>query len=222
MIFCVWLCRSVYRLRRTLEILHDRRYLVLKQGRISRTLFLPPTFTRDAADAAADPAADPAADLLSRIEAAGTPPEFDEQPLPAIPDALLQEAVEPPSYVVDDSSQPSSGSSSSAGTLGAPSESMLGSVEPLPESPSQSLPDPAVAVSETPPTEATLPAPAIDDASGMVAYRSDAAQQPAADDLPAGMADRLRLDEGVRYTDTPYPIGNFLKILEAWEASEQH
>ena len=35
MIFCVWLCRSVYRLRRTLEILHDRRYLVLKQARIS-------------------------------------------------------------------------------------------------------------------------------------------------------------------------------------------
>ena len=47
MIFCVWLCRSVYRLRRTLEILHDRRYLVLKQDRISRTLFLPPTLPRD-------------------------------------------------------------------------------------------------------------------------------------------------------------------------------
>ena len=47
MIFCVWLCRSIYRLRRTLEILHDRRYLVLKQGRTSRTLFLPPTCTRD-------------------------------------------------------------------------------------------------------------------------------------------------------------------------------
>ncbi|MEM0926905.1 MAG: hypothetical protein AAGJ83_12765, partial [Planctomycetota bacterium] len=39
------------------------------------------------------------------------------------------------------------------------------------------------------------------------------------DGLPSGMADRLKLEDGLRYTSTPYPIGNFLEILEAWEAS---
>lgn len=48
---------------------------------------------------------------------------------------------------------------------------------------------------------------------------SDAAAD--SDDLPAGMDDRLRLDDGLRYSDTPYAIGNFLEILKAWEASHQ-
>ncbi|MDV6032649.1 MAG: hypothetical protein F9B45_21700 [Phycisphaera sp. RhM] len=39
--------------------------------------------------------------------------------------------------------------------------------------------------------------------------------------LPAGMEDRLRLEDGLQYSDTPYAIGNFLEILKAWEDSEQ-
>ncbi|QDV46944.1 hypothetical protein Enr13x_68530 [Stieleria neptunia] len=42
-----------------------------------------------------------------------------------------------------------------------------------------------------------------------------------AGNLPAGMEDRLRLEDGLRYSDTPYAIGNFLEILKAWEDSEQ-
>lgn len=41
------------------------------------------------------------------------------------------------------------------------------------------------------------------------------------DALPQGMDSRLRLEDGLRYSDTPHAIGNFLEILKAWEASEQ-
>jgi hypothetical protein len=40
------------------------------------------------------------------------------------------------------------------------------------------------------------------------------------DNLPAGMSDRLNLQDGLRYTDTPFPIGNLLEILSESEASE--
>lgn len=50
--------------------------------------------------------------------------------------------------------------------------------------------------------------------------RDESAAEHDEHDLPQGMADRLKLEDGLRYTDTPYPIGNFLEILKAWEASE--
>ncbi|MCC9599636.1 hypothetical protein LOC67_03610 [Stieleria sp. JC731] len=54
----------------------------------------------------------------------------------------------------------------------------------------------------------------------VVSYRGDPSNDSLGNDLPQGMADRLKLEEGLQYTGTPYPIGNFLEILEAWEASE--
>lgn len=41
----------------------------------------------------------------------------------------------------------------------------------------------------------------------------------ASDDLPSGMGDRLRLEQGIRYSQTPHAIGGFLDILKAWEAA---
>lgn len=40
------------------------------------------------------------------------------------------------------------------------------------------------------------------------------------DNLPSGMDDRLRLEDGLRYSDTPLAIGNFLEILKAWEETD--
>ncbi|MEM6469689.1 MAG: hypothetical protein AAF802_08965 [Planctomycetota bacterium] len=51
--------------------------------------------------------------------------------------------------------------------------------------------------------------------------KNETPNEPLAD-LPAGMADRLKLEDGLRYTNTPYPIGNFLEILEAWEAAARY
>ena len=64
----------------------------------------------------------------------------------------------------------------------------------------------------------------LENGDATVAYRTNAGAEDLpepADDLPAGMDDRLRLEDGLRYTGTPYPIGNFLEILRNWEASDQ-
>ncbi|QEG02542.1 hypothetical protein Mal15_66630 [Stieleria maiorica] len=100
-----------------------------------------------------------------------------------------------------------------SGGLGEPSASL----------PAESLPEEiAQALLDTPGPLATddIPEvpPSLDSNQSVVAYRSsetDAVSDP----LPAGMEDRLRLEDGLRYSDTPYAIGNFLEILKAWEES---
>lgn len=163
---------------------------------------------------------------LSRPGAANTPNDSAESvdtSLP-IPEELLRQTTEPPSYVaeaVDPSGTSGPAMESASGALGRPSESMPETIEPLPVPTTGDPQDFDIAM--TPPA----------DGVGVVAYRSEASTpsrgdgaQPfvdgrPTDGLPAGMDDRLQLDDALRYTDTPYPIGNFLEILEAWEASEQ-
>ena len=66
-----------------------------------------------------------------------------------------------------------------------------------------------------------------DSIDSVVSYRTNEDIQPdqsepvdeTTDKLPQGMADRLKLEDGLRYTSTPFPIGNFLEILRRWETS---
>ncbi|WP_182866271.1 hypothetical protein [Stieleria mannarensis] len=114
-----------------------------------------------------------------------------------------------------------------SGALGEPSA--LLPAEPLPSDalPAEALPEEiAQALLDTPVTSATedIPAvpPSLESNQSVVAYRTsetDAASDAVSDPLPAGMEDRLRLEDGLRYSDTPYAIGNFLEILKAWEES---
>lgn len=65
--------------------------------------------------------------------------------------------------------------------------------------------------------------PIIGSNEAVVAFRAnestDIGSPDATDNLPSGMDSRLRLEDGLRYSDTPHAIGNFLEILKAWEES---
>lgn len=152
----------------------------------------------------------PGQEILDAI--ANLPP--DESAFPAIPMAdLLPEAFQQPadadlpSYIADSSKR------LAAGTLGQPSASaphddaVSGQTFPTVDIAAANSGVPAIAPS----------------AEAVVAFRTPEQNGiengVRSNDLPSGMNDRLKLEDGLRYSGTPYPIGNFLEILQAWEAS---
>lgn len=129
-----------------------------------------------------------------------------------LPETFLSDSVEPPSYVAELVTDNADASPEPESSLGAPAAvSDVNVADNMPAVPDTgTLP------------ENTL-SPSIEDVTdSVVAYRNpDQAADGTlgSDELPAGMESRLRLEDGLRYTDTPYPIGNFLEILKAWETS---
>ena len=138
----------------------------------------------------------------------------EESGFPAIPmGELAQELQQPsdvdlPSYIADLNHRPTTGS------LGKPSASD---------------PDDNVPSHQTFPSDEfnTVPShvPSINSATdSVVAFRkhdqNGIDNAAVSNDLPTGMEDRLKLEDGLRYSKTPYPIGNFLEILQSWDASQ--
>lgn len=122
-------------------------------------------------------------------------------------DESFADAAEPPSYVAQADTAATGGRDEAA-------RGMLGAAEPSAETAAGNI---------TSQSMLDLPVmPSLDETGGVVSYR-DASGKPeeAGEDLPIGMTDRLRPGNDLRYTETPHPIGNFLEILEAWEASER-
>ncbi|QDV88042.1 hypothetical protein [Planctomycetes bacterium TBK1r] len=156
--------------------------------------------------------------------AAAEPPQTDS-------DNVSSTLIAQESHAADVSTEPVDAPTSSiadaptpASMLGEPSAVLPGEFDLA----DQDIP-PAPSANEVP----NIP-PSFDSNQSVVAFRSgespnvpptaatDVDSDPLpAGNLPAGMEDRLRLEDGLRYSDTPYAIGNFLEILKAWEDSEQ-
>ena len=139
----------------------------------------------------------------------------DESGFPAIPAGdFLQEVDQPPagadlpSYIADLNHQPKTGS------LGTPSASTpnddVASHQTFPSDEFNS--DPSRVPSITSATESVV-AFRKPDQNGII-------NSALSNDLPSGMDDRLKLEDGLRYSETPYPIGNFLEIQQSLDASQ--
>ncbi|WP_372898321.1 hypothetical protein [Stieleria sp.] len=148
--------------------------------------------------------------------AAAEPPQTDPDNAASTQIAQESHAAVPASSIAD--------APTPASMLGEPSAVLPGEFDLA----DQDIP-PAPSANEVP----NIP-PSFDSNQSVVAFRSgespnvpptaatDVDSDPLpAGNLPAGMEDRLRLEDGLRYSDTPYAIGNFLEILKAWEDSEQ-
>ncbi|MEO1617472.1 MAG: hypothetical protein AAFV88_16590 [Planctomycetota bacterium] len=169
-------------------------------------------------------------ELIGEGEMGGTAAEARPDPMsdPQAITEIVNPVIAGSANAVDTTTEPATPQD---GTLGTPSTatSDLPSFDPkLPEIP-EMFDDPlGVYTEETPLPNSGIPG--IPDAT--VAYRNDFSDTPGTapnadptppllEDLPAGMDDRLDLYDGLRLSRTPYPIGNFLEILEAWEASDR-